>query len=76
MYTIGVSCGFLTEPNNGIIRYPDGGTLFGDRAEYVCDAGYNLEGTPERTCQNDRSWALTEPTCERECLAYIDIQYK
>ncbi len=64
----GVSCGFLDEPDNGMILYQDGNTLFGQRARYECESGYNLDGTPERTCQADRQWSLTAPTCQRKSL--------
>ncbi len=63
----GVNCLFLVDPINGLVRYPNGGTLFGDTAEYECDAGYDLTGTPVRTCQANRAWSLTAPSCTRKC---------
>ncbi|XP_064397066.1 uncharacterized protein LOC135343945 isoform X4 [Halichondria panicea] len=58
-----VTCLFLADPTNGIVRYPNGATMFEDTAEYECDAGYDLTGTPVRTCQANREWSLTAPIC-------------
>ena len=61
-----VTCLFLADPTNGLVRYPNGATMFEDTAEYECDAGYDLTGTPVRTCQANREWSLTAPICTRK----------
>ncbi len=67
----GVTCVFLTEPTNGLVRYLDGGNMFGDTADYECHTGYDLTGTSVRTCQANRAWSLTAPTCTRK---YIHVR--
>ncbi len=64
----GVTCEVLTEPTNGLVRYPNDGNMFGDTADYECDTGYDLTGTPVRTCQANRAWSLTAPTCTRKYM--------
>ena len=39
------------------------GTTFGSTATYACNPGYNLSGTAVHTCQADRTWSGTLPTC-------------
>ena len=62
----GISCGFLPQPDNGIVDYPDGDTLFESRAQYVCDAGYVPQGMTVRTCLANAVWSLSPPTCNRK----------
>ncbi len=64
----GVTCVNLIEPTNGLVRY---GNMFGDTADYECHAGYDLTGTPVRTCQANRAWSLTAPTCTRKYAPII-----
>ena len=33
-------------------------------AEYSCGPGYNLDGTTERTCQDDGEWDGDAPVCK------------
>ena len=66
-FTVGVSCGQPSIPSNGAVNTSDG-TSFGDVASYSCGAGYTVNGPTERTCQADRLWNATEPTCESELL--------
>lgn len=62
---IGVSCGQLTDPGNGRVD-TSAGTSFEDTATYRCDAGFMLRGPANRTCQADREWNGSEPTCDSE----------
>ncbi len=39
------------------------GTTFGSTATYACNPGYELSGTATDTCQADRSWSDSPPTC-------------
>ncbi|XP_078682838.1 proto-oncogene tyrosine-protein kinase receptor Ret-like [Branchiostoma floridae x Branchiostoma belcheri] len=47
-------------PSNGNIS---GGSSYGDVVTYYCDAGYEISGDEERTCQSDQTWSGTQPTC-------------
>ncbi|XP_078682383.1 tyrosine-protein kinase ABL2-like [Branchiostoma floridae x Branchiostoma belcheri] len=47
-------------PSNGNIS---GGSSYGDVVTYHCDAGYEISGDEERTCQSDQTWSGTQPTC-------------
>ncbi|XP_066268442.1 CUB and sushi domain-containing protein 2-like [Branchiostoma lanceolatum] len=48
-------------PNGGI----NGTNYFGDTVIFDCDVGYNLVGSPSRTCQSDGGWSGSQPYCER-----------
>ena len=45
-------------------------TTAGAVASYECVAGYTLEGSSTRTCQNDGSWSGSEPTCISKLLRF------
>ena len=68
-FSIGVSCGQPDAPSNGAVNTSDG-TSFGDVARYSCGAGYTVNGPTERTCQADRQWSGSVPTCESEILKW------
>ncbi|XP_078687684.1 fibroblast growth factor receptor-like [Branchiostoma floridae x Branchiostoma belcheri] len=53
-------CQPLMAPSNGNIS---GGSSYGDVVTYYCDAGYEISGDEERTCQSDQTWSGTQPTC-------------
>jgi len=38
-------------------------TTVGSTGTYACSAGYTLSGTATTTCQSDRTWSATLPTC-------------
>ena len=45
------------------------GLRYGDKIRYACNGGYALVGEMEHTCQADRSWSGTIPTCTPvECV--------
>ena len=51
-------------------------TTFNSTAIYSCDTGYTLNGGSTRTCQSDRTWSGSAPTCEGEldnCLYSVII---
>ena len=35
-------------------------------AEFACDTGYRLVGSPTSTCRHDRTWSHAAPSCERK----------
>ena len=62
-----VDCGTPKAPENGHISLTEG-TLFEAQVNYLCDEGYNLEGSATRTCLTDGQWSDKTPTCKlKEC---------
>ena len=59
---ISAECPYLVDPDNGNVDYQ---TQEGSTATYTCDTGYQLDGTPTRTCQSDGTWSGSAPTCTR-----------
>ena len=59
-------CPDLTPPTSGAVSYnPVGSRLLNTVATYRCNTGYVLTGgTTTRTCQSDRTWSGSEPTCQ------------
>ena len=60
------TCPSLISPSNGGIicllgrnRKPDAG----ESCYFTCDDGYDLDGSANRTCKNDKSWSGIAPTC-------------
>ena len=67
-----VSCGALTAPQHGSLQLP-AASVFGERARYACDAGYEIKGAAERSCQADGSWSGEAASCEpRSCGPLTD----
>ncbi|XP_060580368.1 sushi, von Willebrand factor type A, EGF and pentraxin domain-containing protein 1-like [Ruditapes philippinarum] len=65
------NCGGLSNPANGLVSASQ--TTFGQRATYVCNPGYKIQGISTRTCQPDGSWSVREPTClPLDCGALFD----
>lgn len=48
-------------PGNG--RHTLGGTRVGDKVQFVCHEGFELQGNAELVCQNDGKWSGPIPTC-------------
>ena len=66
-----VSCPSLDAPDNGMITCllgDDGVPSYEDTCTHTCNDGYELIGSPTRTCQSDGSWSNSAPTCTRELL--------
>ena len=61
---LAVNCGTLNNPPNGQVRFD--ATTFQSQATYNCSAGYNLNGNMTRTCEAERQWSGSEPSCERK----------
>ena len=62
-----VDCGGLGDPDNGQV-VTSGGTILGSVAIYICNDGFNLDGSSMRTCQPDGTWSGNEPTCGKETM--------
>ncbi len=61
--TSGSNCGSLSNPQNGQveIRSTEDGDSF---AEYTCDEGFNLVGSPIRLCLSNGMYNGSAPVCE------------
>ncbi|CAN9509297.1 unnamed protein product [Ophioblennius macclurei] len=57
-----VSCPPPPQLRNGHVQ-GKAASSFSSRVTYVCDAGYRLLGLPHRTCQANRQWSGSPPTC-------------
>ena len=69
-----MSCQPLTAPDNGMIDCT--GNVFEDTCTFSCDDNYDLVGSETRTCQSDRTWSGTEPTCILgDIYTYVHIKY-
>ena len=69
-----LACPSLTAPNNGMISCSlgvDGVPSTGDTCTYTCNNGYELTGSPTRTCQTDESWSSSAPTCTCEYTKFV-----
>ena len=62
------SCGNPGTPTNGIKT----GTnhSYGASIQFACNAGYTLQGSQQRTCQNTGQWSGSQPTCQSESLIF------
>ncbi|XP_035694888.1 P-selectin-like [Branchiostoma floridae] len=58
-----IVCPDLSPPLNGHVT---GGTEYGDTAVMTCDEGFSLVGDVTRTCQDNKQWSGTQPTCQRK----------
>lgn len=56
-----ISCGWLEHPTNG--RKNDTNYLLGSTINFTCNAGYELTGSEERTCQVSGAWSGDTPQC-------------
>uniref|UniRef100_A0A8D0H050 Sushi domain containing 2 n=1 Tax=Sphenodon punctatus TaxID=8508 RepID=A0A8D0H050_SPHPU len=56
-----VSCGWLAPPTNG--RKEGTNYLLGSTLRFLCNSGYNLVGSEERTCQMNRAWSGDMTSC-------------
>ena len=45
----------------------------GTRATHMCHTGFVLNGTVNRTCQNDSFFDGAEPTCDSKSVVIIDV---
>jgi len=69
MYTFAVkTCAKLIVPNASVL--PDQADYdYATIATYACNTGYELNsGDLVRTCQADKSWSDTTPSCTRTLL--------
>eukprot|EP00117_Sycon_ciliatum_P024152 scpid46494/ scgid20336/ Sushi, von Willebrand factor type A, EGF and pentraxin domain-containing protein 1; Polydom len=55
-------CPKPNNPENGRVFVEN--AFFGSVANFVCDAGFFLDGSSNITCKDDRSWTSHQPRCE------------
>ena len=56
-----VMCPALLDPINGAVTWTS--LTEGGVATYVCDDGFELEGSMTRTCESSGMWSGEEPMC-------------
>ena len=56
-----VMCPALVAPINGAVTWTS--LTVGGVATYVCDDGFELEGSMTRTCESSGMWSGEEPMC-------------
>ncbi|XP_035682836.1 sushi repeat-containing protein SRPX2-like [Branchiostoma floridae] len=54
------TCPPLHAPDHGSVS---GGNSYGDVVTYSCETGYDMLGTPSRTCQDSQQWSGNQPYC-------------
>ncbi|KAH3698415.1 hypothetical protein DPMN_085935 [Dreissena polymorpha] len=54
-------CGNISNPLNGLVNFA--ATTYGAVANYICDVGYNLNGSNSSTCNGTGQWDRKPPTC-------------
>ena len=64
-----IDCGVLSTPSGG--DQTTTGSSLDDTASFSCGAGFNLEGSATRTCQNDDTWSGSDASCV--CKLSFDI---
>ncbi|KAJ8038762.1 Protein lev-9 [Holothuria leucospilota] len=58
-------CPSLSAPENGGVTIDSDDRSIGSTANYTCNDGYILQGTPVRTCQENKEWSEgDEVSCE------------
>eukprot|EP00058_Branchiostoma_floridae_P004385 XP_002589873.1 hypothetical protein BRAFLDRAFT_235843 [Branchiostoma floridae] len=58
-----VQCPALQSPTNG---GSSGSNYYQDVMSFTCDSGYELDGSATITCEADRTWTDSAPSCPRK----------
>ncbi|XP_078659988.1 P-selectin-like [Branchiostoma floridae x Branchiostoma belcheri] len=58
---LAVQCPTLTAPTNGALSTT--ATSYQTVVTFTCNSGYQLNGATDATCQADRTWSNSVPTC-------------
>ncbi|XP_060561264.1 P-selectin-like [Ruditapes philippinarum] len=62
------NCGQLPLPSNGTIIYVSNTTTFTSKAEYVCDNGYQVNGSDSIKCKDTGFWSDNTTYCQiKDC---------
>ncbi|XP_065904629.1 uncharacterized protein [Dysidea avara] len=66
-FTLDIQCNNLTTPSNGEIASCSSGSIGmdyeGDSCSFTCSTGYELTGSPQRTCLSDGTWSGSPMSC-------------
>lgn len=67
-------CPVLKPPQNGYVSCTSDNNNYGATCEYLCDGGYERQGTSLRVCQSTQQWTGSQPLCARKwCRAGQDL---
>ena len=61
-----VNCTVLNNPIDGIMNCSlgdDGVPSYEDTCSFTCNTGYELTGSPQRTCQSNGNWSGSPVSC-------------
>ncbi|XP_013783101.1 protein lev-9-like [Limulus polyphemus] len=58
---VAIKCPPLENPENGAVIYKE--RTYRANAQYTCSEGFSLNGPEERSCQEDRKWSGSDPSC-------------
>ena len=63
-------------PTNGNFQCPNGAatSLIGDSCTFSCNAGYELQGSNNKTCLANQSWSGGDPICALLCVIPLNMQ--
>lgn len=56
----------LKPPQHGYLSCTSDGNNYGATCEYLCDGGYERQGTSLRVCQSTQQWTGSQPLCARK----------
>ncbi|XP_062440292.1 sushi repeat-containing protein SRPX2 isoform X1 [Rhea pennata] len=56
-------CPVLKPPQHGYLSCTSAGNNYGATCEYLCDGGYERQGTSLRVCQSSQQWTGSAPVC-------------
>ena len=66
-----VECGPPPNITNGQVTYS--GITYQSVANYSCEAGYRLEGSEFKSCQDSLLWTPTDTACNSEYIYIIPM---
>jgi len=82
MCFVSTDCGLLLPPENGFIFFSgglQGNNTLNATATYICDIGFNMSGSAQRTCTETSEWLPAAPNCTLSMTTFhslMSIQYK
>ena len=62
IFLIGINCGYLATPVNGVVDFISD-TSLGSSAQFSCIRGFKLIGSSVRVCQNNGVYSGQQPSC-------------
>ena len=65
-------CPALSDPMNGIVTWTS--LTVGGVATYVCDDGFELDGSMTRTCESSGMWSGEKPVCRGMLITPVNEQ--